>query len=55
MYVVCNDDLDIAIDEFVEEYLQPPDVYMLDKVYFTNWESPDRCSFCGKKPIYLVV
>lgn len=55
MYVVCREHLDDAIEEFVEVYEQPPDLYELDKVTFTDWTQPSRCSFCNKPPRYLVV
>ncbi len=55
MYVVCSEHLDIAIDEFIDIYLQPPDVYRLDKVSFTDWTSPSKCDLCDKAPKYLVV
>lgn len=55
MYTVCNDHLTEAIDEFVEVYEQPPDIYELEKIYFTDWTTPNTCDFCDKKPKYLVV
>lgn len=55
MYVVCNEHLDEAIEEFVDVYHQPPDIYMLDKVSFTDWSSPSTCDKCDKVPKYLVV
>ena len=55
MYVVCNDHLDMAIEEFVEAYEQSPDIYELNKVNFTDWTSPHICDFCDRQPKYLVV
>ncbi|MEW9123498.1 MAG: CxxH/CxxC protein [Thermotaleaceae bacterium] len=55
MYVVCTEHLPEAIDEFVEVYEQPPDLYELDKVTFTEWTSPHTCDFCSHPPKYLVV
>ncbi|WZL73076.1 CxxH/CxxC protein [Clostridiaceae bacterium 35-E11] len=55
MYVVCAEHLTEAIDEFVEVYEQPPDLYELDKVTFTDWTSPHTCDFCDIPPKYLVV
>ncbi len=40
MYVVCNEHLEEAIEEFVEIFEQPPDIYELEKVSFTDWASP---------------
>lgn len=55
MYVVCDDHLEDAIEEFVEVYEQPPDIYELEKVSFTDWASPHKCNYCNKLPRYLVV
>ncbi|NLL41824.1 MAG: CxxH/CxxC protein [Firmicutes bacterium] len=55
MYVVCADHLEEAIDEFVEIYETPPDLYELERVSFTDWSAPSSCTFCDKPPIYLVV
>ncbi|MCT4605772.1 MAG: CxxH/CxxC protein [Marinisporobacter sp.] len=55
MYVVCPEHLPEAIDEFVEVYEQPPDIYELDKVSFTDWTSPNTCDLCKNPPRYLVV
>ncbi|MGO1370157.1 MAG: CxxH/CxxC protein [Senegalia sp. (in: firmicutes)] len=55
MYVVCNEHLEEAIDEFVEIYEQPPDIYNLDSVSFTDWMSPSICDKCDKSPKFLVV
>ncbi|RKD32104.1 CxxH/CxxC protein [Thermohalobacter berrensis] len=55
MYVVCNEHLEIAIEKFIDVYEQPPDIYELDKISFTDWTSPHRCDFCDTKPKYLVV
>ena len=55
MYVVCNEHLEDAIEEFVEVYEQSPDIYELEKVSFTDWASPHSCNFCEKMPKYLVL
>lgn len=55
MYVVCEDHLHEAIDEFVEVYEQCPDIYRLDQVSFTDWSSPHNCDMCADPPKYLVV
>jgi len=55
MYVVCNEHLTEAIDDFVDVYEQPPDIYELDSVSFTDWITPSRCDKCDKLPKYLVV
>ncbi len=55
MYVVCDDHLDKAIDEFVEVYESPPDFYRLGEVSFTQWTAPQHCDFCARLPLYLIV
>ncbi len=55
VYVVCMEHIEDAIDEFVVEFEQSPDIYELGKISFTDWESPDKCEFCEKKPRFLVV
>jgi CxxH/CxxC protein (TIGR04129 family) len=55
MYVVCNDHLETAIEDFVETYEQSPDIYELDKVSFKDWASPNNCEYCNKAPRFLVL
>jgi len=55
LYVVCEEHLERALDEFVEIYEACPDVHILEKVSFTDWEAPCSCDFCSKSPQYLVV
>lgn len=55
MYVVCLEHVEVAIEEFVEDYEQSPDIYELGKVNFTNWISPKKCDFCDKESVYLIV
>ena len=55
MYVVCDEHIEEAIDEFVEIYEMPPDIYFLDKVSFTDWIAPQRCDKCDVSPKYLIV
>ena len=55
MYVVCNEHLEDALDEFVNDYEQSPDIYELDKVSFTDWASPHKCDHCNNPPRFLVV
>jgi len=55
VYVVCNEHIERAIDEFVEVYESPPDIYVLKDLNFTDWTAPSHCDFCSAAPIYLVV
>lgn len=55
MFVCCEDHLEIAIDDFVDEYEDAPDVYRLDEVSFTAWSIPDHCDYCTRYPKFLVI
>ena len=55
MYVVCNEHLEDAIEEFVETFEQSPDIYELEEVSFTDWASPHNCHYCERPPKYLVL
>jgi CxxH/CxxC protein (TIGR04129 family) len=55
MYAVCNEHLELAIDRFVDDYEDAPDVVDLEEVRFPNWEPPEHCHDCARKPKFLVV
>ncbi|MFS0841114.1 CxxH/CxxC protein [Paenibacillus sp. 1P03SA] len=55
MYSVCKEHLELAIDVFVDEYEDAPDIVDLSKVKFAEWEPPAHCAHCKEKPQYLVV
>lgn len=55
LYCVCEEHLARAIDEFLEIYEMPPDIYVLEQVSFTDWSAPSHCDFCDKMPEFLVV
>jgi CxxH/CxxC protein (TIGR04129 family) len=55
VYVVCAEHLEEALDEFVEEYDAPPDVYLLDDISFTAWTAPATCERCKNAAKYLVI
>ena len=55
MFVVCYKHLEDAIDEFIEVYEQPPDLYELEKTSFGEWTKPNYCDFCEEQPKYLIV
>ncbi|WP_047153295.1 CxxH/CxxC protein [Aneurinibacillus tyrosinisolvens] len=55
MHVCCSEHLEIAIDDFVDEFEDAPDLYMLQNVSFTEWSAPEHCEYCGLKAEYLVV
>ena len=55
MFVVCMEHLERALEEFVVDYEQSPDIYELEKVSFTDWQSPHKCDFCDEIPRFLVL
>jgi CxxH/CxxC protein (TIGR04129 family) len=55
MYVVCKEHLEIAIDQFIDEYEEAPDIVDLQKVHFAQWEPPRHCEHCEAAAQFLVV
>lgn len=55
MYVVCKEHLELAIDQFVDEYEDAPDIVDLEKVRFSAWEPPSHCEQCQEPGRFLVV
>jgi CxxH/CxxC protein (TIGR04129 family) len=55
MYIVCEEHLDQAIDEFVESCGESPDLYLLEEISFSSWSAPTTCQFCEQKSKYLVL
>lgn len=55
MFVVCKEHVEIAIDEFVDEYEDAPDLVDLTEVAFAAWEPPAHCQFCAEAPRFLIV
>ncbi|WP_223070471.1 CxxH/CxxC protein [Paenibacillus caui] len=55
MYVVCKEHLELAIDMFVDEFEDAPDVVDLNETEFADWDPPAKCCECEKKAEFLVV
>ncbi|GAB2716903.1 CxxH/CxxC protein [Paenibacillus thermoaerophilus] len=55
MYCVCKEHLELAIDQFVDEYEDAPDIVDLAETKFSAWEPPAHCERCSQPPRYLVV
>jgi len=55
MYCVCKEHVELAIDKFVDEYEDAPDIVDLNTTAFTEWTAPESCDLCGRKAEYLVV
>lgn len=55
MYVVCKEHVETAIDRFVDEYEDAPDVVDLKETEFSDWDPPAKCAECGNNGDFLVV
>ncbi|UHA75401.1 CxxH/CxxC protein [Paenibacillus sp. 481] len=56
MYVVCKEHVELAIDKFVDDYEDAPDIVDLDSVEFSHWERPIKCCMdCEQEGKFLVV
>ncbi|MDB5055734.1 MAG: YyzF-like protein [Bacilli bacterium] len=55
MYVVCMEHLELAIDRFVDEYEEAPDLIDLQKVHFKAWQPPAHCEECQQAAQFLVI
>ncbi|BAU26304.1 CxxH/CxxC protein (TIGR04129 family) [Aneurinibacillus soli] len=55
-FIVCDEEhMEIALDEFVDEFEEAPDVVLLEQEVFDSWNKPVSCRYCGQKPKYLLV
>lgn len=55
MYVVCKDHVELAIDMFVDEYEDAPDLINLEEVQFSDWTPPAHCDRCSQPARFLIV
>lgn len=55
MYVVCKEHVELAIDKFVDEYEDAPDVVNLEDTEFANWDPPAKCQECDHPAKFLIV
>lgn len=55
MYCVCKEHVELAIDKFVDEYEDAPDIVDLKETEFSDWDPPVQCAECDKHAEYLVV
>ncbi|RAV19477.1 CxxH/CxxC protein [Paenibacillus contaminans] len=47
MFVVCKEHLELAIDRFVDEYEEAPDLVDLLETRFPDWTPPACCEEQG--------
>ena len=55
MYCVCKEHMETALDRFVDEYEDAPDVVDLKETQFADWDPPRKCDFCDEPATFLVV
>lgn len=55
MFIVCKEHVELAIDMFVDEFEDAPDIVKLEDTKFANWEPPVTCQECQEKAEFLVV
>ncbi|MDB4866305.1 MAG: CxxH/CxxC protein [Cohnella sp.] len=55
MYCVCREHVELAIDKFVDEYEDAPDLVDLSTTTFTEWTPPSQCEWCSQAAEVLVV
>jgi CxxH/CxxC protein (TIGR04129 family) len=55
MFVCCKEHLELAIDHFVDDFEDAPDVYQLTEIQFTEWVAPEHCEFCQDSARFLVL
>jgi len=53
MLFACDEHLEQAIDRFVNETEQPPEVLFIEKVDLTK-EQLAGCAFCSEAPRYVL-
>lgn len=53
---VCKDHLELAIDIFVDETGDPPDLLTLPEAHeqFPGWVIPVQCERCAQQPVAIV-
>lgn len=53
MITACEEHVEMAIDEFVHTYEEPPELRLIGET--TVFEEPrSKCQFCGERAKYLV-
>ena len=55
MFVVCKEHLELAIDRFVDEFEDAPDLIDLKQVHFSAWQPPETCEDCKEPARFLVI
>lgn len=48
MFVVCKEHIEDAIDEFLVDYEESPDIFTLEYIKQIDFKIPETCHFCEK-------
>lgn len=54
MFAVCKDHLELAIDMFVDEYEEAPDIVLLKQGAILGRHAPEQCMRCDQPPEFVV-
>ncbi|MDO3409690.1 CxxH/CxxC protein [Saccharibacillus sp. CPCC 101409] len=55
MYCVCKQHIEKALEDFVDEYEDAPDLVNLKETEFSDWDPPVQCAHCEQPAEVLVV
>ncbi|MFC4778306.1 CxxH/CxxC protein [Paenibacillus sp. GCM10023252] len=55
MYCVCKEHVELAIDKFVDDFEDAPDIVDLKETKFADWDPPVKCELCDDHATFLVV
>ncbi|HUC93630.1 MAG TPA: CxxH/CxxC protein [Paenibacillus sp.] len=55
MYCVCKEHVELALDKFVDEYEDAPDMVNLAVTEFSDWDPPRKCDWCDNEAQVLIV
>jgi CxxH/CxxC protein (TIGR04129 family) len=53
MITACEEHIDMAIDDFVNTYEEPPEMRLLEETTVSE-EIHSKCKYCGEKAKYLL-
>lgn len=54
MFYACHEHLDLAIDEYIEKYQEPPELFLVTQIKNSVGEGENICSFCIREAVYVV-
>ncbi len=55
MYCVCKACVEHALERFVDEFEDAPDMVDLKETEFADWDPPRKCDLCEEAAEILVV